>query len=446
MLRIGSGAGFSGDRIEPAETLVKDAKLDYLVLECLAERTIASAQQRKLADTNAGYDPLLIQRIERLLPLAIKNDVRLITNMGAANPIGAAQKVLEIAKQLNVPCKVAAVTGDDVLDHLDLNSPALENSRPLSDKGSIISANAYLGADAILPALKTDADIIITGRVADPSLFLAPQMYHFNWKADEYKKLGQGLITGHLLECSSQVSGGYFADGYKKEVENLANIGFPFATINSDGSSIISKVEGTGGRIDLRTVKEQLLYEIHDPEAYMTPDAIVDFTGVQLKEIGKDQVKVTNGSGKEQPQTLKVSVGYHAGFLGEGEISYAGSHALERAEMASRILKERLNDIIPDLRVDFIGLSSVHRTNFSEAVPYEIRLRAAGYHRSEEMAKWIGAEVEALYLNGPAAGGGARKKVSESIGILSTFIEREKITSQVYVKEWNPEEKGGEDN
>ncbi|MBP1970781.1 hypothetical protein J2Z83_002917 [Virgibacillus natechei] len=446
MLRIGSGAGFSGDRIEPAETLVKHANLDYLVLECLAERTIALAQQRKRADDNEGYDPLLEKRMKKLLPLAVENNVRLITNMGAANPVGAAQKTLEIAKLLDIPCKIAAVTGDDVLDDIDLKSPALENNVSISDYDSIVSANAYLGADAIIPALETDANIIITGRVADPSLFLAPQMYHFNWGADEYEKLGQGLVTGHLLECSSQVSGGYFADGYRKKVENLNNIGFPFATIDSDGSSVISKVEGTGGVIDLRTVKEQLIYEIHDPKAYMTPDAIVDFTGVHLEETRKDQVKVTNGSGKERPKTLKVSVGYHAGFLGEGEISYAGSHALEKAEMAEEVLKEHLVPDITDLRVDFIGLSSVHRTSFSEVVPYEIRLRAAGYHQSKEKAKLIGEEVEALYLNGPAAGGGARKKVSESIGVLSTFIEREKVTAQVHLKEWKREKEGGEGN
>ncbi|UOR13965.1 DUF1446 domain-containing protein [Halobacillus amylolyticus] len=447
MLRIGSGAGFSGDRIEPAEVLLKHADLDYLVLECLAERTIALAQQRKLHEDSGGYDPLLEKRIRKLLPLLLEKDVRLVTNMGAANPIAAAEKILEIAKELNLSCKVAAVTGDDVLDQLDLNAIPWETNRPISECGSIISANAYLGVEALLPALESDANIVITGRVADPSLFLAPQVHHFGWSLEDYNKLGQGLVTGHLLECSSQISGGYFADAHNKEVPDLVNIGFPFATIDADGRAVISKVEGTGGLIDLRTVKEQLLYEVHDPAEYKTPDVIVDFSTVQLQEVGKNQVEVLNGSGKERPQSLKVSVGYHAGYLGEGEISYAGTSALTRAEIAGEILKKRLIDDFPNLRIDFIGLSSVHRTHFNGSTPYEVRLRAAGYHDSEQMARLIGEEVEALYLNGPAAGGGARKKVTESIGVLSTLINREKVQAEVYFNEWiKGEERSGATN
>ncbi|MCP3028599.1 acyclic terpene utilization AtuA family protein [Halobacillus sp. A5] len=433
MLRIGSGAGFSGDRIEPAEVLLKNADLDYLVLECLAERTIALAQQRKIHEQSGGYDPLLEKRIKRLLPLLLENKVRLLTNMGAANPIAAARKVLKIAQELNFSCTVAAVVGDDVLDQIDLNSVPWEGNCLIAEFGPIISANAYMGIDAILPALESEADIIITGRVADPSLFLAPQVHHFGWSREDYNKLGQGLITGHLLECSSQISGGYFADGHKKEVPDLANIGFPYAAIDEDGRSVITKVEGTGGLIDLRTVKEQLLYEVHDPAEYLTPDVTVDFSTVQLKEINNNQVEVVNGGGKACPQSLKVSVGYHAGFLGEGEISYAGSNALARAELAAEILKERLLDDFPDLRIDFIGLSSVHRTHFNGPEPYEVRLRVAGYHSSKETASLIGEEVEALYLNGPAAGGGARKKVTESIGVLSTLIDRKKVKPEIYL-------------
>ncbi|SDI34550.1 Protein of unknown function [Alteribacillus persepolensis] len=433
MLRIGTGAGFSGDRIEPAEVLLQNANLDYLVLECLAERTIALAQQRKLHDENKGYDPLLEKRLRRLLPLLLEKNVRLITNMGAANPVAAAKKTLDIARELNLSCKVAAVTGDDVLEQIDRNDISLETNCSVSDYGLFISANAYLGVEAIIPALETEANIIITGRVADPSLFLAPQIHHFGWSVDDYNNLGQGIITGHLLECSSQVSGGYFADACRKEVPDLVNIGFPYAEIGADGRSVISKVEGTGGLIDVRTVKEQLLYEVHDPANYMTPDVIADFSTVQLQEVGKNQVEVSNGSGKERPEMLKVSIGYHAGFLGEGEISYAGTNALARAEIAEEIVRKRLFAEFPDLRTDFIGLSSVHRTHFNGTTPYEVRLRAAGYHQSEEIAALVGEEVEALYLNGPAAGGGVRKKVTESIGVLSTLINREQVTSKVYV-------------
>lgn len=436
MLKIGTGAGFSGDRFEPAEELLEYANLDYLVLECLAERTIALAQQRKSNNINTGYDPLLEKRIRRLLPLLLKKDVRLITNMGAANPIAGAEKILEIAKELNLSCKVAAVTGDDVLNEIDRNARDWENNRNLISYEPILSANAYLGIDALLPALESDVNIIITGRVADPSLFLAPQVHHFNWSKSDYNRLGQGTVNGHLLECAAQVSGGYFADAYKKKVDDIAHIGFPYAEIDSAGCAIIKKVEGTGGLIDLRTVKEQLLYEVHNPAEYITPDVMADFTTVQLEEIGKNQIKVRNGSGKERPISLKVSLGYHAGFLGEGEISYAGTNAVERSELAGNILNERLSEQIPDVRIDYIGMSSVHRTRFGEASkPYEVRIRAAGYHHSKPLAELIGEEVESLYLNGPAGGGGARKKVTESIGVVSSFIPRDQIKTKVSYKE-----------
>ncbi|WP_257346663.1 acyclic terpene utilization AtuA family protein [Pseudalkalibacillus decolorationis] len=436
MLRIGSGAGFSGDRIEPAEVLLEHANLDYLVMECLAERTIALAQQQKSHDVNGGYDPLLKKRIKRILPLLVKQNVRLITNMGAANPIAGAEKIIEIAKELNLPCKVAAVTGDDVSNLIDKKTTAWESDRTLSTYEPILSANAYLGIDALLPALETDATIIITGRVADPSLFLAPIVYHFNWSRDDYEKLGRGTVIGHLLECAGQISGGYFADPGKKDVPDLANIGFPYSEIDSDGTAVITKVEGTGGLINLNTVKEQLLYEVHNPAEYKTPDVTADFSTVHMKEIGENQVQVWNGSGKKQPETLKVSVGYHAGYLGVGEISYAGSNALSRAELAADILKERLSKHIPDLRVDFIGVSSVHRTHFWNGNPYEVRLRIAGQCPTEEIARLIGEEVEALYTNGPAGGGGARKRVTESIGVVSSFISREWIKPNVSLKEW----------
>lgn len=431
MLKIGSGAGFAGDRLDPAEVLVKHADLDYLVLECLAERTIALAQQKKIHDENEGYDPLLERRIRRLLLDLMKNKVRLITNMGAANPIAGAKKILEIANELNIPCKIAAITGDDVIDLINNNYITTDTNAPLSNYEPIISANAYLGIDALLPALETDANIIITGRVADPSLFLAPQVYHYNWDQNDYHKLGQGTLIGHLLECAGQITGGYFADSVKKVVPDLTNLGFPFAIIDSDGRAIISKVKGTGGCINFSTVKEQLLYEVHNPSEYITPDVIADFSTAELREVGENQVEISNASGKERPIKLKVSVGYHAGYLGEGEISYAGTAAIERALLVEDILKERLKEHFPNLRIDLIGVSSVHRKQFEKIVPYEVRVRAAGYHHSQKIAQLIGEEVEALYTNGPAAGGGVRKKVTETIGVVSTLIDRNQVKPKI---------------
>jgi hypothetical protein len=437
-IRIGCGAGFSGDRIEPAIILAEKGELDYLVLECLAERTIALAQKRKMNDASKGYDVLLEKRIASLLRYLVQNNTKLITNMGAANPIAAAKKIIEIAQQQQFKIKVAAVTGDDVFDIIQQQSSSMtdmENNKQLNEY-DIISANAYLGADAILKALETDPHIIITGRVADPSLFLAPMMYEFNWQTNDYNMLGKGTVTGHLLECAGQVTGGYFADGVKKKVENLDELGHPFADVFADGTSIISKVKNTGGVVDLDTVKEQLLYEVMDPSEYFTPDVIADFTSVQLKEINKDEVQVSGGGGKTKPETYKVSIGYKAFYLGEGEISYAGDAAYERAQLAADILQKRLSHTFSDIRVDIIGMQSMHKTTFDHsAIPYEVRLRVAAKAVTAEEAALVGEEVEALYTNGPAGGGGARKYVNEVIGIVSTLIERDKISAQVNIFE-----------
>lgn len=433
-IRIGCGAGFSGDRIEPALVLAEKGELNYLVLECLAERTIALAQKRKMCDATKGYDPLLEKRITTLLPHVLNNNVRLITNMGAANPIEAAKKIIALACIQKRKIKVAAITGDDVLASIQQNVAStkdIENCKPLSEY-DIISANAYLGCDTIIEALKTDAQVVITGRVADPSLFLAPMIYEFGWKTDDYVMMGKGTVIGHLLECAGQVTGGYFADDVHKKVGDLDTLGHPFADVFADGSAIISKVEGTGGVVNLHTTKEQLLYEVMNPCEYFTPDVIADFTTVHLKEIENNKVHVSGGSGKLRPSTYKVSIGYKAFYLGEGEISYAGIAAYERAKLAADIISKRLQNRFEDLRIDFIGLQSLHKNIVdNNSLPYEIRLRVAAKALTPEDAMLVGEEVEALYTNGPAGGGGARKYMTEVIGIVSTLIDRNSISPQL---------------
>ncbi|RYU97091.1 acyclic terpene utilization AtuA family protein [Emticicia agri] len=435
-IRIGCGAGFSGDRLEPAIVLAEKGNLDYLILECLAERTIALAQKRRLQDPTKGYDPLLERRIESLLPLLIKNNIRLITNMGAANPVAGAKKIIEIARKQGVIVSVAAVYGDDVFTHLSPDTEAIETGKPLQQSGELISANAYLGVEGILSALQADAQIIITGRVADPSLFLAPMIHEFGWTNNDYDLMGKGTVIGHLLECAGHITGGYFADPVKKPVADMDKLGHPFADVFEDGSAIISKVEGTGGVVNLQTAKEQLLYEVINPHEYYTPDVIADFTTVFLKETGENQVLVTGGTGKTKPQTYKVSVGYKAFYLGEGEIAYAGASALARAQLAGEIIEKRLKPQFPDLRIDYIGSNAIHRTNFGDtSTPYEIRLRVAGKATNAADVAIIGEEVEALYTNGPAGGGGVRKYVNEVIGIVSTLIDRQNIQPQIQIFE-----------
>ncbi len=445
-IRIGCGAGFSGDRLEPAIVLAEKGQLDYLVLECLAERTIALAQKRKLEDPTKGYDPFLERRITSLLPILTKNNVRLITNMGAANPIEGAKKTIEIAEKLGIKVKVAAVYGDEIsqsskkrfdFDDYEMFS---EDEKKIRNE-QVISANAYLGVEGILEALQNGANVIITGRVADPSLFLAPMIHEFGWPTHNYDLMGKGTVVGHLMECAGHITGGYFADPIAKPVEDMDNLGHPFADIFADGSAIISKVEGTGGVVNLQTAKEQLLYEVINPYAYITPDVVADFTTVKLEQIGKDQVQVTGGSGKNKPQQYKVSVGYKAFYIGEGEISYAGFGAFERASLAAKIIQKRLSSLkegeVEELRIDYIGLNSMHHTDLSNtqhSIP-EIRLRIVAKAQTQAAAALIGEEVEALYTNGPAGGGGVRKYANEVIGIVSLLANRANILHQVAIFE-----------
>ena len=431
-IRIGCGAGFSGDRLEPALILTEKGKLDYLVLECLAERTIALAQKRKQQDPNAGYDVLLERRIESLLPLLLQHKTRLITNMGAANPVAGAKKIQEIAQKLGLNVTVAVVLGDDVFDQLSGEELSMEGHKPLNSYGKLVSANSYLGVDGILPALATDAQIILTGRVADPSLFLAPMIFELGWDRENADLMGKGTVLGHLMECAGQITGGYFADPVSKPVPDMDILGHPIVEVSSEGIGIISKVDGTGGLINSQTAKEQLLYEVLDPGNYFTPNVVADFRSVRLEEIDPNQLKVTGGTGKPQPETLKVSVGYEAGWIGEGEISYAGAHALERAKLAGEIIEKRIGDRFEEFRVDYIGMSSLHGEQLSQgSSAYEIRLRIVGKSKSKALAQLVGEEVEALYTNGPAGGGGARKYLHEVIGVVSILMDRKFIPPSI---------------
>jgi hypothetical protein len=436
-LRIGSGAGFSGDRLDAAVELLEHGALDVLALECLAERTIALAQLRRRKDPSLGYDPRLARRIEPLLPSLRSRGVRLLSNLGAANPLGAGDAIVSIARTLSVPVKVAVVSGDDVLDRIDPDERSLEGGLPLRSYGPLVSANAYLGADALVPALASGADVVVTGRVADPSLFVAPIVHHYGIALDDWDRLARATAVGHLLECAGQLCGGYFADPGRKDVPDMANLGFPFADVDADGRAILGKVDGSGGSISLATATEQLLYEVTDPHGYLTPDVIADFSAVTLTNAGRDRVVVDGARGRQRPDQLKVSVGYLAGFIGEGEIGYAGRNALGRARLAADILRTRLGGTFREMRADLIGSTSLHGRAFDAAEqPYEIRLRFAARADSAETARIVGEEVEALYTNGPAGGGGVRASVHEQIGIVSTLIDRARVVPRVTMREW----------
>jgi hypothetical protein len=438
-VRIGSGAGYSGDRIEPAVELAERGGLRYLAFECLAERTIALAQQARMADPARGYDPLLADRMEAILPICARRGITIVTNMGAANPIAGAGVIQAVARRHGLGgLVIAAVTGDDILPAIATGEYALlETGEPVASLGDrLISANAYLGIAPLLEALRGGADVIITGRVADPALFLAPLVHEFGWGLDDWDRLGRGTVVGHLLECAGQVSGGYFADLGRKRVPDLARLGFPLAEVGEDGVAVITKVPGSGGLISAATCKEQLLYEIHDPGAYLTPDVTADFHGVALTEISPDRVRVEGGAGRPRPETLKVSVGCRDGFIGEGQISYAGPDAVGRGRLALEVVARRLEltgAAFEEIRYDLIGGDSILGANRSraDAGPSEVRARVAARTRTLGDAVRIGNEVEALYTNGPAAGGGVTRSAREIIAMLSAIVPRELVTPVV---------------
>jgi hypothetical protein len=427
-IRIGAGAGFAGDRIDPAVDLARDGRLDYLVFECLAERTIALAHLHKRQGCTLGFDPLLRARLEAVLPLCASRGTRIITNMGAANPEAAAREALAIARSLDLTgLRVAWVSGDDVL--------ALLADYVVSDlREHLVSANAYLGIEPILDCLRRGADVVITGRVADPSLFLAPMVHEFGWALDDWEHLGQGTAIGHLLECAGQLTGGYFADPGYKEVPGLDRLGFPLAEIDETGRACLMKLAGSGGVLNIRTCKEQILYEVQDPSGYLTPDVTADFTGIRFDEIAPDKVCVSGAGGRERPSQLKASLGLYGGFIAEGQISYAGPGALSRARLARQILENRLHWIaLGDLRIDFVGIDSMHGAALSHAAvdPWEVRLRAAGRFFDETAARRLMGEVESLYVNGPAGGGGGVTSLRENIAMDAAFLPREAVMPQI---------------
>lgn len=436
--RIGTGAGFSADRLDPAVDLVREGDLDAIIFECIGERTLAFGHRDRLADPDKGYNPLLERRLRAVLPGCIANDTVLITNMGVANPDAALNLAVRVARDLGLfGTRIAAVGGDDVCASITADT---ELDQPGLTVGAVgrrmVGANAYLGIDAILPALEAGADMVITGRVADPSLFLAPLSQAFGWQSDDWMTLGAGTLVGHLMECAAQVTGGYFADPGRKQVQNLAYVGFPIAEVSADGSAVITKLTRSGGEVSLRTVKEQMLYEVHDPSAYLTPDVVADFSKVSLDQDGDNRVRIGGAGGARRPDRLKVTVAFDGGFLAEAGVSYAGPGAGRRAMLARHILDERmtrLHGIEQPLRLDLIGQNALHGTAGDAALTtaidavHDVRLRAALRSDRRDVAELLLWEVEALLCCGPAGGGGYRGQITPGVVTHSASIERDRL-------------------
>jgi hypothetical protein len=439
---VGAGAGTSDDRMLPALELAERGDIDYLVFECLAERTVSRENLARSKDPNLGYSPSLHARLRMVLPTCLKKGIRIVSNMGAANPLGGARAARKEAADLGLgDVPVAVVLGDDVSSVVQ-HKPELtliENGEPLeSILPAMVSANAYLGADVVCEALNTGAPIVLSGRVADPSLFLAPMLHELGWSYDDLPKLAQGTAAGHLLECTASVTGGCFGWPGKKEVPNLARNGYPFVAVEADGSIVIGKTPDSGGRLDVMTCTEQLIYEIHDPTAYITPDCVLDITGITLTQEGPDRVRVTGARARPRTDTYKVNVGYADGYIGEGEVSYAGIDAVARAKWAAEIVKERLRlqgFVYDDFRVDLIGMSSLHDQLDIRPEPYEVRLRLAGRTRDRKAAYAIGFEVRAMHMHGPGGAGGAcEPRVRDVLAVKSVLLARNFVNAQVAVE------------
>ena len=439
-VRIGSGAGFAGDRWEPAVELVEQGGLDYIAFECLAERTIARETLALRRGQGSGYNPQLEDRMRAVLPAAEARGVRVLSNMGAADPLAAGRRTAEIAADLGLRDRRCAVLlGDDVADAVAARPDLalMETGAPLeSILPRMASANAYLGADAVASALAMGTPVAMTGRVADPSLFLGPIVHALGWDYGDYGRLAQGTAAGHLLECAGQVTGGYFADPGVEDVPGLARLGFPYADVTAAGEVTIGKCEGSGGRIDAATCTEQLLYEVEDPAAYVTPVCVLDLSGVELRESGPDRVAVSGARAHPRTPTYKVSVGYFDGYLGEGQLSYGGPGAVARARLAGEIVAERLRlrgFSYDALESHLIGLDSLHGPADGRPEPYEVRLRVAGRTQDRKAAEAVGFEVATLYTNGPAGGAGDAASVREILAVQSVLLPRELVAPRVEV-------------
>ena len=438
---IGSGAGFSGDRTD-APVAVVDAirrrgQGGAIIFETIGERTLALGQLARLSDPDAGYEPLLADFITPILKPAVEGGIVIIGNFGCANPPAAARLLQSIAaKQGLGRLRIAVVDGDDLTGRIDLDAATIwEGDRDLHRPGAKpISANAYIGARPIAEAIRAGAQVVVTGRVADPSLVVGPLVAHFGWDWEDWDRIAAATLAGHLLECGAQVTGGYFADPGFKDVPSPEAIGYPIAEVQANGDFVVIKPENTGGLVDRRTVTEQILYEIHDPSAYLTPDVTLDLTEVTLAEEAPDRVAVQGARGGPAPARLKATVGFADDWLGEAEISYAGPNAPARARLAAEIIEKRLALRGLDLRhrIDIIGAVSVFdndagslRAKFDLPSEGDMRVRLAVSGEARGPVERALQEVAALYCSGPAGGGGVRSHARPRLRTVSYEIPRE---------------------
>ncbi|HEX7361001.1 MAG TPA: acyclic terpene utilization AtuA family protein [Bryobacteraceae bacterium] len=424
MIRIANGQGFWGDWLEAPLRLAKGGPLDYLTLDYLAEVTMSILQKQRHADPKLGYAKDFPPLLARLRELILEKDLRVIANAGGVNPIACAREVRKLAPEL----KIAVVLGDDILDRVsDFELRNIDTGAPVTSiRDRIQSANVYLGAFPLAEALATGAHVVITGRCADAALALAPMIHKFGWKSDDWDLLASGIVAGHVIECGAQATGGNCHADWQS-TPDFANIGYPIIEADADGDMVITKHPGTGGRVMRATVTEQLVYEVGDPRRYMTPDVIADFTSIRLAEDGPDRIRISGAKGAPRPEMLKASISYHYGWKATGTLVYTAPDALGKAEMADRIVRQRIADLglrFEKIQSEFLGTDS------------EVQLRIGVRGQDKQAVERFTREMIPLVLSGPPGATGygeGRPPMREIVAYWPALVPREAVRPRVEV-------------
>jgi hypothetical protein len=444
-IRIASGQGFWGDMIDAPVRQVEGGPIDYLMLDYLAEVTMSIMQKQRARDPNAGYARDFVPLMRQILPACVERRIRVVTNAGGVNPHGCAVAVRDVARELGLRVRIATVTGDDIMDRLDdllargIELRNMDTGAPLATvRDRVQSANAYLGAWPLVEALRRGAQVVIAGRATDTGLTLAPMIYEFDWKEDDWDRLAAGTIAGHIIECGAQCSGGNCQYQWQT-IPDLANVGYPIVEAHPDGTFIVTKHEGTGGRVSVQTVKEQLVYEMGDPREYITPDCIADFTTIRLEDAGPDRVRVFGIKGRPCTDQLKVSISYFAGYKAVGTLVYAWPDAYEKAKAADAILRARLERLglkFDQILTEYVGVNATHGPLAGEPPPDipEVQLRVGVRGQDRAAVERFTKEIAPLILTGPPAVtgfAGGRPKVEEVVAYWPSLIPKSEIEPRV---------------
>jgi len=448
-IRIASGQGFWGDMLDAPVQQVKGGQIDYLMLDYLAEVTMSIMQKQRARDPRAGYARDFVPLMREILPACVERNIRVTANAGGVNPVGCAEAVRDVARELGLAgrVRIGTVTGDDIMGRLDeflgrgIELRNMDTGEPLSKvRDAIQSANVYLGAWPMVEALNGGAQVVITGRATDTGLTLAPVIHEFGWRADDWDRLSAGTIAGHIIECGAQASGGNCQYDWQS-IPDLANVGFPIVEAAPDGTFVVTKHEGTGGVVSIPSIKEQLVYEMGDPQEYITPDCVADFTSIRLEDAGLNRVRVHGIKGRPATEFLKVSISYSAGYKAVGTLVYSWPDAYAKARAADGILRARLERLglrFDQILTEFVGANATHGRLAGEPAADlpEVQLRVGVRGADRASVERFTKEIAPLILTGPpgvTGFAGGRPKVEEIVAYWPALIPKAEIDARVEV-------------